>query len=328
MPNPEERINEPAVEPEVQEPEEPASTEPESDDGDEYIIPPGVVEQPAKEEKVEEPTQAPSQDEPIVEKQDDSAVEIDGKKYNSDELQQIISAGKKVHEYSKEHPGFDPVLLHADYTKKSMELAELKRKMQADPEPQQPKPIVEPPKVSKKELEDVAKEMNMDPNDLKNLKTALSALGYVPKEEIEQEFQRREQAKTQSVYAEERKTQINNFLSKHPEYNIGSKENDERWAKLLEHMNSLYKIPEDPKKISLVLEKAHSDLTGSKPNFNVENVSKVIAQKKVNDIGKSTSRGGGAAPAQKKLNNSVADLARSGGLRGFSQKELEELLSN
>lgn len=301
------------------------------EDLDETIVPPSNEGEEESSDSEEENLSSPSEEEQALPesqpevKEETSGVQIGGKTYSEEELQKIIEVGSKVHEYSKEHQGFDPILLHKDYTQKSMELAEYKRKMQT--QTQEATPKVQPQQsFSKKDIDEVAKEMNLDASDLKNLHKALSALGYISKDDFEQELSKREAIKSQSAYEQVKQQQISSFLSKHPEYQTGSPENDLRWGNLLNHINEFYKLPSDPAKLSTLLEKVHSDISGDKPKVDIQNVAKVLAQKKVNDLGKSTSRGGGATNS-KQVPNSLKSLAKSGGLKGWSQEELDELLS-
>jgi len=246
--------------------------------------------------------------------QENEAIEIDGVTYSKEDLDHIFTIGKSVKEYQKEHPGYDPILLHKDYTKKAQELAELRRAQMA-----QPQPVATTPEKPKIDLSQFKKE------DLDYFEKLASALGYAKSDDIEKskiEMRRQE-------YERVKHEEINKFVTDHPEYQIGIEANDLRWNSLLSEFR-IYKLPEDPREFGKLLERAHRAISGTTSSFDAKKVSEILAKKKAAASGQS-SVGGGAgasqkssAPKSKKIER-LSEIARSGGLVGFSAEELEEM---
>ena len=114
-----------------------------------------------------------------------------------DELSEILDLGNKIREYQKTHPGFDPMKIHGEFTRRSQENAELKRERDA---------ALEAAKTVQREeglpdLSDVA------PETLDVLERYVKAKGFVSKEEI----QRRDRQQLESEYEKAKKIQINAF---------------------------------------------------------------------------------------------------------------------
>jgi len=275
-----------------------------------------TVEDEEIEDEIEEEDEIESQPD---KGQDEEPVEIDGVKYTKEELEQVFFVGKKVSEYQKEHPGYDPILLHKDYTKKTQELAELKR-MPASVN----STYIGAQKDEKKEKADLSK---FRKEDLEYFEEVASALGYAKAEDIEKSQIRVRQQTYESVKREE----INKFLNTYPEYRPENDSNDLRWGSLRAEFD-LYKLPEDPHELGNLLERAHKSLTGFSPTVDSKKLGDIIAKKKAANAGQ-TSVGGGDGVAPKMSNvkskkmEQLSKLAKDGALSGYSKEELEELFS-
>mgnify|MGYP001577111032 CR=1 FL=1 len=223
-----------------------------------------------------------------------------------DELSEILDLGNKIREYQKTHPGFDPMKIHGEFTRRSQENAELKRERDA---------ALEAAKTVQREeglpdLSDVA------PETLDVLERYVKAKGFVSKEEI----QRRDRQQLESEYEKAKKIQINAFLDKHPEYKPENDPGDEKWSVVLSELNRWYKLPDNPNEIGDMLERIHGTVSPTK-SFDAKKAAKILAQKKVNNLGRSAS-GGAAASAKKKSSNTVQAAKL---FKGYSESELEEL---
>lgn len=222
-----------------------------------------------------------------------------------DELSEILDVGHKVREYQKTHPGFDPLELHGEFTRKTQELAEAKRKLEALEEAKPIQKEETPPDLS-----------DIDPETIGVLERYIKAKGLVSKEEI----QRRDRQQLEGEYEKAKKSQINAFLDKHPEYKPENDPGDEKWSAVLSELNRWYKLPENPNEIGDLLERIHATVSPTK-SFDAKKAAKILAQKKVNNLGRSAS-GGAASPAKKTSSTSV----HAGKLfKGYSESELEEL---
>lgn len=269
-------------------------------------------EEESKEDDVKE---NPPKTQPESSGQEDEEVEIEGVKYSKDDLDQIFSVGKKVAEYQKEHPGYDPILIHKDYTKKTQELAEIKRFAPAKTD----QPEAREEKREKPDLSKFRKE------DIDYFEQLASALGYAKAEDIEK---RDVQARQQS-YETLKRQEVNKFLETHPEYKPGDPTNDLRWSSLLEEYR-IYKLPEDPREIGKLLERAHRAVTGVSSSIDSKKAAEIIAKKKAAASGQTSVGGGGGGqsnssqPKSKKLER-LSQIAKSGGLQGYSTEELEEM---
>lgn len=232
-----------------------------------------------------------------------------------EDLDNIVTIGKQITEYQKEHPGFDPILLHKDYTKKTQELAELKRKVTTLPvESNSSAPVTE----KKSDLSKFRKE------DIEYFQELAGALGYAKAEDIE---------KTKEVFFQQsyelvKREEIKKFLDTHPEYKPENDSEDLRWNAMKSEFD-FYKLPEDPHKFGDLLERAHHAVSGSSFSDKTK-VDSIIAKKKAAQAGQTSVGGGGgqqkgsSQPKSKKMEH-LQKLAVKGGLQGYSQEELEEM---
>lgn len=288
----------------------------ETEDDSEYIIPPGAVagkgdqaeeggpEAPANQEEesetedeeetseeapAEKPAEAPVEDETVV---------INGKTYSKQEVEEIFSTGQSIHEYKKEHPGFDPLLIERDYRIKTAKLAEYERGE---------KPTEKP--TEETDLSD------MDPGDVARLEKWAKSRGLVSREDLaRQDYEKRKQ---ESVDA---------FLAEHSEYRPENDPGDKKWNALLNEFG-LYKLPSDPRKMKDLLDRAHRAVspTGS---VTPRDAAKMLANRKVNATAAEKGSGGqsGSAPQVTSKKTKVnPDAARF--LKGFSAEEIAEILS-
>lgn len=264
-------------------------------------------------QKEEDAKEEDGKDQPQKGQEDDS-VEIEGVKYSKDDLSQIFDIGKKVSEYQKDHPGYDPILLHKDYTKKTQELAELKRTRQSQEEGKIEK---------KKEKPDLSK---FRQEDITYFEQLASALGYAKSEEIEQREVKARIGHYESVKREE----IKKFLDSHPEYKPENDSDDLRWNAIKAEFD-LYKIPEDPKNFNQLLERAHRTISGTSQSTDSKKIADIIARKKAAASGQTSMGGGGgeskSTGVKSKKMEQLSKIAAEGGLSGYSKEEIEEMFS-
>ncbi len=290
------------------------------DSSDEFVVESGAettdepLEDSPAEANLSEDEEQPSED--VVEPSEEET-EIDGVKYSKEDISKIFETGKRISEYQREHPGYDPILIHKDYTQKTQELADLKRKI-PDEVRQQSAPAPATPDV---DLSDVKKE------DLEYFERIAKASGYVKLADLEQ----RDHANRVQTYEEVKRAEIKTFLEAHPEYRPENDPGDVKWTTLRQEFD-LFKFPEDPHKIGTILERVHRSVAGTSSSFDPLKVAQIIAKKKSAATGQSSTGGSSGAQDAKPSNKTpqqkrVADLVKSGALKGFSAKELEDLLN-
>lgn len=279
-----------------------------SEDGDEFIVPPGAVE--GSEESATEESETPNTgDAEVTEEQaGETREELVVQEQEVDpDVQAAIEEGKKILAYKKAHPGWDPFLMERDYREKTSELSRLK-KLEAELE--QHKAV---PANQEQSLPDIS---DVNPEDIERLKKILPALGFVRKDDLEAE--RRLQA--QKEYETSRKKELDAFLVEHPEYRPENDPDDKKWQALLQEY-SLYKAPSSPEEIRSRLQRAHRFV---KETFvESKDAAQVIAQSRVNKTATPpVSRASSSVPsAQKKTASN--DLRKF--LKGFSDEEIDEI---
>jgi hypothetical protein len=89
------------------------------------------------------------------------------------------------------------------------------------------------------------------PNDVALIEKVLKSKGYVRKDDVEKR-----------IYEETKQQALDTFLSKHPEFKPENDPRDANWMRLQKELE-YYRMPQDPKKIGEVLERAHRALGGS-----------------------------------------------------------------
>ena len=286
---------------------------PPNDDG-EPIVPPDNEETPANE--------------PIVSSDDTTdTVAIDGVEYSREELDQIFTVGKAIHEKKKQVTGWDPFLMEADYRHKTDELAAYKRvygdtRPVVGGNPAAVPPVLPQPVTPTKPAVDIS---DIHPDDIERIKRVIAAEGYVKSSDI----QARDAQLRQTQYEDIKQAQLNAFTEKFPQYKRENDPGDLKWQSLLNEF-SLYKLPEDPRKFGELLERAHRTVAPSK-TLDPKAAAKIIAQKRMNSVaatatGSGTGAGGGTpAPSKKKSSVSAADAARW--LKGFDEDDITAITS-
>ena len=245
-------------------------------------------------------------------------MEVDGVNYTKENLSQIFSIGKQVAEYQKEHPGYDPILIHKDYTKKTQELSDLRRQA----------PVVSPEPVSgQKKAQEKPDISKFRKEDVEYFEQLASALGYAKGEDIEQ----REKQSWQRSYETVKREEIVKFLDAHPEYKPENDSQDLRWNAVKAEFY-LYKLPEDPRNFGKLLDRAHRAVTGTSLSADSKKIVEILAKKKAASAAQASSGGGGtggekASGVKSKRMERLSQLAKQGALSGYSEKELEEMFS-
>lgn len=249
---------------------------------DEVIIPAGAVTTANQAPSEEQPAETTSEEvtTPTEEEPDDS--------------EQILKMGKELYEYQKSHPGFDPYLLHKDYTRKAMENAELKKKLKPE---------------EAKEIDPDLKDFT--DQDLKRFAKVAKTLGFVQKDEI-----------VEKTFTDAKQEALELFLDKHPEYRPENDPKDEMWKAVLGEYQ-LYKEPQNKKAIVQLLERSHAIV--SKTFRKPKAASTVQAQARTNQVA-SASGGASRGASAEKPKGTVPDKARYF-LKGFSDDELNEMYS-
>lgn len=283
-------------------------------DGEEVVKTNPLEEE--EEEEVDIPATNPEEKEiDDTKKATDSSVVINDKEYTKEELEEIFHVGNSVREYQKNHPGFDPILLHRDYTQKAQRLAELEKGLKKEPDSSSTALQAE----AGKSIEDVAKELGVNPEDVKSVQKIAKALGFIDANE----YKRNEQNRFVRDYETTKQQKINEFIVKYPEYHPSQDKGDKNWSTLLEEF-SLYKLPDDPTRFTTLLERAHRAVKGV--TIEPMSAAKLLAQKKVNALGKMSGASGGASGKSEKKTGGVPPLATQY-LKGFSSQELEDLFN-
>lgn len=94
----------------------------------------------------------------------------------------------------------------------------------------------------------------VSPEDLAAFNAIGKKLGFVTKQEIEQDTQIK-------TYKQMQDESLNNFLKEHPEYNKpGDADSDKRWTELQQELSYYNTAPADPKTWYNILNKAHRNL--------------------------------------------------------------------
>jgi hypothetical protein len=159
-------------------------------------------------------------------------VKIGDEEIPADQLADLVKKGKMVKEWESQKPGYSLDSLYPEFTRKSQELAELKRR-QADLAPSYTVPSY--PDVP-----------NLNQDEQMLLQKAVTPL-------IETALQRARQSEKDSQALE-------NFKKVHAEY-----DEPKRWNDFAGFFNNYYKLPPDPLDQIKVMEMAHQSM-----NFEAE----------------------------------------------------------
>lgn len=99
---------------------------------------------------------------------------------------------------------------------------------------------------------------DVNPDDVSVIEKVLRSKGYVRQDEVQKMYY--ESAKNDS---------LEKFLDKYPEYKPENDPNDINWSALQRELG-YYRMPDDPKKVIDVLERAHKTLVPAKPDTTVQ----------------------------------------------------------
>jgi hypothetical protein len=139
--------------------------------------------------------------------------------------------------------------------------------------------------------------------DVTNIERVLKAKGYVTKEE------------NQKLHYESVKNdKLNEFLSKYPEYKPENDPNDINWNAFQREL-TFYKMPQDPKLITEVLERAHRNIAAPT----------VPATRAVEQRIATARKGGGGSQRTSSGKSLPPNLRRAYEDGGWSEEEIKEL---
>ena len=143
------------------------------------------------------------------------------------------------------------------------------------------------------------------PDDVKLIERVLQAKGYVRKEDVEKR-----------IYSETQQQQLNSFLDEHPEYKPENDTQDLNWQRLQRELE-VYRMPQDPKKVGEVLERAHKSISGFSDGRSFE-TKKHLAKTAGVGGGQSSS----SSSRMKSLSPEQAEAYRRG---GWSEEEIKNI---
>ena len=112
--------------------------------------------------------------------------------------------------------------------------------------------------------EQIATIDDVNPEDVQVVEKVLRAKGYITRDESNKMF-----------YESVKQEEINKFLEKHPEYKPENDKEDLHWQTLNREVG-LYKLPENPRLIGSILERAHKSVSPSAPVQNTQAVKRQI----------------------------------------------------
>lgn len=249
------------------------------------------IQETKSEEKVEE-TQIEEQEEKVEENQP-AKIKIGEKEFDSTELETLVQKGTKIAEWEKKMPGFDVDKLMPDYTRKSQELARIKKS-------------VPPPKEEEINLE----ELGVDNEQVKVFEKIAQKLGFV---------------KQGDMVKNSVETQKELFIESHPEYKPGSADSDTKWNTLMSEF-SLYNWQIHPEKVTDLLERAHQEVSkGWKEVARGEKTQENIATQKAK--ASVASLGGGKGKSIQPKSSSNSELAEKYRAMGWTEEDIKEILT-
>lgn len=160
---------------------------------------------------------------------------------------------------------------------------------------------------SASEIDEELKEY--DPDELKRFEQIASKMGFAKKDEILHES-------TQ----EKLNAEFESFIDAHPEYAPENDKDGVLWNQLKSEF-TLYNPPKDSKTLRKVLNKVHNDVFGVKP---ATDLSKINASREKIKVASHT---GASAGKETRTKTQSPSGLRLDGMKGFSEEEIEELLS-
>ena len=179
----------------------------------------------------------------------------------------------------------------------------------------------EKPVKKKQEMSEDKKERlkKYDPKEIENLREVLDVmaddLGFVKKDEY-----------NKSSYEGQAKDILDDFLEDHQEYDPTNDKDDVLWNRFQSEF-SLYKRPENPRDLKKLFKKIHNDIVGIKP---ASDLRKIEAKKeKIDSASHSASKSKSTKKEQivDRSNSTVDKETARKGLKGFTDEEIDELLS-
>lgn len=170
--------------------------------------------------------------------------------------------------------------------------------------------FVKAPGTKGKTIEDNEELSEYDPEELERVERMMKLMGYVKKDEIAQEN-----------IAKDNTSVFNTFIGAHPEYAPENDPDGVLWEQFKAEFN-LYQPPQDPKTLQKVLNKVHSEVAGVQPAKNLKSIN--ASKEKI----KVASHRGASANKNARPSALPPKGIRTDGLKGFSQEEIDDLMSD
>lgn len=274
-----------------------------------------TIEEEMDTENEEETTATDDQPEQPSE---DDAVEIDGKTYSPEELDNILRLGAQNYEYQKTHPGVTLEALHKGFTQKTMEIAEEKRTARELPDDDETVVVKNEPAAESPDTENLLEGVNEE--DVNLIEKVVRAKGFMTRSEFEAEQQKRSSQTSKA----RRKEATQEFLKNYPQYSADKDPTGARWNKLMSEYKLFDKsVRQDPDRVSELLERAHRQIDSSPPSA-LEKAKK-LAQKKQNALGATRSDGGGGSESSTQEAPKAVPQGVRQFLKGFKPEELANI---
>lgn len=245
------------------------------------------VEQEDLEKHVDDTSETDSEENKETEVEVESKkVKIGDSEYDPDQLTDFLDKAKK----------YDDLL--PEFTRRSQRLSQYEKKIDGE----------------KKEKIVVDENVPIDQETEKVLDNWAKKKGYVSKDEF---------LKTQ--YDNEKDFQVKTFIEGHPEYNMDNDPENLKWNRIVNEINSFYRMPENPKDIGKLLGRVHGGLYGDKQkekDLEGQALAKIQKTKMatLGGAGKESFKNTSVAKVQ--LTESQKDVYRKG---GWSEEEIKEL---
>jgi len=148
---------------------------------------------------------------------------------------------------------------------------------------------------------------DLHPEDVAIIEKILRAKGYITKEEAQRMY-----------YDQVKQEELNKFLEKYPEYKPENDPNDINWNALQREV-SLYRMPQDPHLIGMILERAHRAIQ------KVPSERGIPAQKKKLEIAGVGAGGVQRSSSRKTLPSHYRQILERG---GWSEEEIQKIEEN
>lgn len=166
--------------------------------------------------------------------------------------------------------------------------------------------VKQPTDISKKD-EELA---GYDPEQIKNFEKIAKQLGFAKKDEI-----------LSQTSQERLNDTFNEFMEAHPEYAPENDKDGVLWNQYKTEFQ-LYNPPKDLKVLKKILNKVHNDVYGIQP---AKNLNKINASQEKIKVASHT--GASAGKETRRTSSKPSSGLRTDMMKGFDQKEIEELLS-